>query len=136
MDGLIFLAISIFVVYHAFSLHSFGDWALSPGLFPLILGLVLLIFSLVLIGRGSIGKDEAKRWSSLDWKTTTLSIALSLGYILSLPSFHFNISTLIYSVLFLLLLGVRSIPLLLTVPVGLTLSIYYIFGSLLRVVLP
>lgn len=135
MDGIFLLAISIFIIYHAFSLHSYGEWALSPGLFPLIVAFVLLIFSLVLIGR-SFRKGGTKGYSALDWKTTILSVALSLSYILSLPSFHFNLSTLVYSFLFLLLLGVRNILLLLTVPVGLTLSIYYIFGSLLRVVLP
>ncbi|MCS7233330.1 MAG: tripartite tricarboxylate transporter TctB family protein [Synergistetes bacterium] len=135
MEGVLFLIISLFIIYHALSLHSFGEWALSPGLFPLILGVVLLILSVFLL-RKTYGVKKAERGSVSDWKTTLLSIVLCMGYILSLPILHFNLSTIVYSFLFLLILGVRNILILTILPIGLTASIYYTFGVLLRVVLP
>ena len=46
IEGLLFLVLSIGIIVYAFSLHSYGEWALSPALFPLILGGVLFCFSL------------------------------------------------------------------------------------------
>lgn len=134
-DGVLLLILSLFVIYYAFSFHSSGEWALSPGLFPLITGFTLFLFSLELIRRG-FREGKVNRVPKLNWRGTLVSIALTIGYILSLPFLHFNLSTIIYLGLFFLILGVRSVFTLTVLSFGLAMLVYLVFGVLLKVVLP
>ncbi len=136
IEGLLFLVLSIGIIVYAFSLHSYGEWALSPALFPLILGGVLFCFSLILLVKRYRSKFKERQGVSIDWFLALGSVGLSITYALLLPVLHFTLSTLLYLSSFLLILGVRNLWILIGLPIGLTVSIYYIFGVLLKVVLP
>ncbi|KUK22215.1 MAG: Uncharacterized protein XD57_1686 [Thermotoga petrophila] len=135
LEASILLAVAVFTIIHAFSLHSFGEWALSPGLFPLIVGVVLFVLSILLLGRRGY-KKRSNEGFYIDWKIVLTVTTLSIAYVLLLSFFHFALSTFIYLALFFLVLGVRNLLLLGVLSFGLTLFVYYTFGVLLRVVLP
>lgn len=134
IEGILFFTLSIIVMVHAFGLHSFGEWALSPALFPLIVGSILMLLSLILLISSTRVVEDKK--SQKSWLLILASVALTSFYVLILPVLHFEFSTPIYSFLFLLLLGVKRLWILCFLPIGITLSIYYILGVLAKVVLP
>lgn len=84
-------------------------------------------------------KEDANESSSNFKQLLLLVVCYTLlfaAYIFLLDKIGYIISTLLFVVLSLLYLKVRSIPLLVLLPVGLTFSMYFLFTKFLMVTLP
>lgn len=112
----------------------------GPGLYPLLLGTLILLSSL---GTGlellfrRFEKEEAAIWPrGANGRRLLAVLAASLAYALLLPYLgHPFIATLITLVV-LQVMGVRSWPLKITLALLIGLGSYYLFGKLLAVPLP
>jgi hypothetical protein len=70
------------------------------------------------------------------WKSVLLVTLLCLAYVWVLPLLHFVLSTIVFLSIFLVLTGERRIWMVGTVSVATTLVICFIFGNMLKVLLP
>ncbi len=118
-------------------MHNNQSWALSPALFPIIITVLVLLFSISLIIKGIKASNTKKEADNMDnWKQFLLIILLSFIYLIILPKIHFLPSTIIYLFFFLWILGERKWWLLASMSIVTPLLIQYLFGNLLDVFLP
>lgn len=139
IEGVFFLVLAIIIAVMSLQLNTFGSWALAPGLFPLIMSVILAILGSSLTYEGIKKSKEKQKESSdskINWIKVLLVFAMTLAFVWVLPYFHFVISTIIYMTLMLLLLGERRWWVVSTISLGTTGFIYYVFGVLLSVLLP
>ena len=134
IEGSILLVLSIFFIRESLKLHTGQSWALSPALFPLIITSMALLFSISLILK-SIGKSSAYREQG-NVKLMLLIVALSFLYLIFLEKLHFIPSTILYLCGFTFILGERRWWIIGVISIITPLSIQYIFGNLLGVLLP
>lgn len=137
IEGIVIGLVSIFFIFESLKLHNNQSWALSPALFPLIITVSVLLFSIGLIVK-SLRSDykEPDAVKSEGFKRLALIILISFLYLIILPKLHFLTATIIYLFLFLFILGERRWWLLGIISIVTPLLIQYIFGNLLDVFLP
>ncbi|MGO1468614.1 MAG: tripartite tricarboxylate transporter TctB family protein [Tissierella sp.] len=137
IEGIVISLLSIFFIIESLKLHSGQSWALSPALFPLIITISILFFSVWLIIKSL--KEERSNTNLI--KTEGIMklifvIIISILYLVFLQKLHFLISSIIYLFLFLFILGERRWWLLGIISLITPVLIQYIFGNLLGVFLP
>lgn len=128
------LALAVFLLFMAFGFPDPGQPE-DPGTaaLPQIIGFALLALSLMLV----FNSEEAVFSPEKGSRLRTLLIAIvSLVYTFALTPLGFMLSTVIFMVAGLLIMGVRSPLRLVFVPVGVTLGVYYLFTEALGVYLP
>lgn len=137
VDGVVISLIGIFFMTESLKLHNNQSWALSPALFPLIITISILLFSIALVIKGLRENNINNEVSNKEgFKRLSLVILISFLYLIFLPKLHFLISSIIYLLLFLLILGERKWWLLAAISIVTPLLIQYLFGNLLNVFLP
>lgn len=137
VEGIVISLISIFFISESLKLHNNQSWALSPALFPLIITVCVLLFSIALIIKGlKENSINVKSDSGQGFKRLGLVILISFLYLIALPKLHFLASSIIYLILFLVILGERKWWIIGAISVATPLLIQYLFGNLLNVFLP
>lgn len=137
MEGVVLFLISTFFVFESLKLHNNKSWALSPALFPLIITVSILLLSLVLIFKGLRASNlYIEAGNNKNLKELGLIILTSFLYLIILPRLHFFLSSIIYLLSFLLILGERKWWVLGSISILTPLLIQYLFGNLLNVFLP
>jgi len=127
--------------FYSISLPSHGNIALSPGLFPGVVSLLLFILSLVYFAglvrkRNVASEDKGTEENSGEERSLVLTLALFPFYLLVLYYLHFAAATFIFLVTAMTFMHGRfrwRIPLISAVSV---LTVYYLFEFLLKVKLP
>lgn len=127
--------------------NAYGGAVVGPRDMPLWLGFSLGLLALALIGRSYFSEapapvlKEARPAASPDRKSEWLAIGvvtvLGIVYVLFMEWFGFVLATI--AIVFVLLrfgLRVRSLPILLGMPLGLSFGVYFVMGTLLGVYLP
>jgi len=140
-----------------YSVDAYGksyikDWAQSPSLFPLIVAVLLALLGAVILMQGlrktapSVGKGGRAR-------EVLILLGMSLAYYLALSvirlpylavtlgtlSFAFStfeLATVVFLAAMMFYLGVRSRPVLIALPLGMTAFLSVMFRTLLHVLLP
>lgn len=137
IEGIVISLLSIFFIVESLKLHNGQSWALSPALFPLIITISILLFSLSLIIK-SLKEKHADTEAIRTQGAVKLIfvIIISILYLIFLQKLHFLISSIIYLFLFLFILGERRWWLLEIISLITPALIQYIFGNLLGVFLP
>ncbi len=150
----------------SYSLVSYGkafnkDWAQSPYLFPLIVGLALMGLSAWLIGEGVLamkreqaeGTSPKKAPSGARFRWVLIAMLLCAAYYLALAELKvpyitigifsflytfstFEVVTVVFLVAMMIFMGVRKPLVLVLVPIGTTLFLSIAFRTLLHVLLP
>ncbi|MDD2334427.1 MAG: tripartite tricarboxylate transporter TctB family protein [Mesotoga sp.] len=137
LEGAFFAVIAVFIIVVSAGMNPYGSWSLAPGLFPLIMGVILLVLAISLIFQAVRSKSfKSGGFDKVDWLRITISMALTFIYVWLLPMIGFIAISIPYLALMLLLLGEKRWWLLGIISVGTTLSLYYAFGVLLSVYLP
>jgi len=137
VEGIVFAVISIFVITIASGMNPYRSWALAPGLFPIIVGAIILVLSVSLIIQGLRKRDsKTGSFDRVDWLRILLVMGLTIVYVWLLPLLGFIAVSIPYLALMLLILGEKRWWLVGTISVGTILSLYYAFGVLLSVYLP
>lgn len=136
IEGILIALTSLFFIGESLKLHNGKSWALSPALFPLIITVSILFFSISLIIKSLKEEDIAFDLKRGEIIKLGLIILISFLYLIILPKLNFLYSTIIYLFLFLIILGERKWWMLVAMSIITPLSIQYIFGNLLNVLLP
>lgn len=139
VDSILFLLLSVFIFFLSTRMDSFGQTVLSPGTFPAVGAGVLFFLALALFCKAmrqelSSGADKAVHETK--WKSVLVVTLLCLVYVWVLPLFHFVITTMVFLAFFLFYIGERRIWMVSVVSISTTLVIYFIFGNMLKVLLP
>ncbi len=137
-DGIILAILSIFFINESFKLHGNNQWSLSPALFPLIVASLVLIFSISQIIKGLKDKEarEESKMSKENFNKLIGIIIISFVYLFLLPKLHFLVSSILYLLIFMYILGERNWKILLGISIITPLLIQYVFGTILDVYLP
>ena len=65
IEGAFFAVIGVFIIVVSSGMNPYGSWSLAPGLFPLIMGVILLVLAISLIFqavRRLIGSELQFQW--------------------------------------------------------------------------
>jgi len=133
--------------------HSYiKDWAQSPSLFPLVVAGLLALLGVVILGQGL--KEEAPASGQGGRvREVILLLGMSLAYYLALSVIRlpylavtlgtltfavstFELATTVFLAAMMFYLGVRSKPVLIALPLGMTAFLSVMFRTLLHVLLP
>lgn len=142
IEGLLLAVLAIAIMLLSLNMNTFGSWALSPGLVPIIMGAILLVLSMVLIYKGwkkiRLVSREATEKSPGKIKLINVMLisGITLLFLWLLPIVHFIGATIVYIAILLFLLGERRWWAVILISAGTTGFIYYVFGILLNVMLP
>jgi putative tricarboxylic transport membrane protein len=111
----------------------------QPGFFPLILAILLAIFSLVLIVQAIGGTQEesaASRGGSATWKRIVLAVAALVVFAVLFESLGYIISTFLFIAFLLRAVERQNWGLVAVVAFSTSLITYLVFGLLLETPLP
>ena len=135
-DGLFLIVLSGLIIKESVSYHKFGSWVLSPALIPIGVSCVLIFLALALMLSAIRDDDEKSTFTLAALKNPALVLALTVLYLILLPSIHFLLATCAYLVLMMLILGERKPLTIGMISVGIPLLLYGLFDLLLHVRLP
>jgi len=134
------LAATKYTIPEGYSGSFFG-----PRAFPSALGLLLLLLSGILVAQTfakQVAHDdeeelECKPSFQQELWATLATFGFLISYFVALPIFGFVLTTTILVALFLVfVLGKRSIPLIIGMPLGFSIGLWLLMGRLLGVYLP
>ena len=136
--GMVFMALGAYVIYYTLanlkigSIHNPGS-----GFFTLICGVGIFILSTVLVGKAFLQGVESKpMWSKGGWIKSALGYAVVVGYVVLLPTLGFIISTVVFLLVWQLVVEHCKLKQIISVTALGTMAMYVIFEVLLRVPLP
>lgn len=157
-EGIFFLLLSGWLLWYSLDAYRSSyikDWAQSPSLFPVLVSALLALFGVIILRQGLRERDHqaqaaAKGGNALQ---VLVLLAMSLGYYLALAVIDlpymamnigsltftlstFEVTTVVFLLVMMLYLGVRSKPVLIGVPIGASVFLSVMFRTLLRVLLP
>jgi len=114
-----------------------------PGMFPILLSLVLVVMSVVMVRRALKPTEEEEEEESEQWaihwvevKRLLAAAIFCMVFVLSLRRLHFVVLTSIFLALFSFTFYRKNIPLLIGTAVGISLGIFYVFNRLFLLPLP
>jgi len=139
------VVVGVVVVIMSLSMGSYGNWSLSPGLFPFIMGCLLILLSAIMFFQ-EIRKltpktiENASSSSPMPARArkntkTIVMVLLTIGYGVLMMFSGFIISTAAYVFVVMLLLNERRWWMLVLVPILTSLTIYVVFNIGLQVYL-
>jgi putative tricarboxylic transport membrane protein len=138
---LVLLLVSVFMLWQAFLISGFDSLS-SPGVFPMIATATMLVSGLIILGdtRRLPPEDGGGGWERFRRRIAPLPIALFtaliVAYVLLLERAGFLLSSYLFLVASMLLLGSRRIVLTLLVSAGALAAIHIVFRTVFSVVLP
>lgn len=148
---IVILFLGLFAIIHSFYLPSMGPKALSPALFPLVIG--ILIFTLSTLQIGKIIQEKRHKKDTRNFhhiensivqdaindeeKNSLFIIVIMLFlYMYVLPLIHFIPSTLLFLVLIMAYINKKITLNIVILSIVITISISYSFSTLFRLILP
>ena len=136
--GMVFMALGAYVIYYTLanlkigSIHNPGS-----GFFTLICGAGIFILSTVLVGKAFLQGAESKPlWSKGGWIKSALGYAVVVGYVILLQTLGFILSTVVFLLVWQLMVEHCKLKQIVSVTALGTLAMYVVFEVLLRVPLP
>ena len=140
-EGVFFFVCAALLLIYSFRRHYSGisvEWKLSPYLFPILAGGLLLVLSVSLVVQGvkEIGQNVDGEHIFFNYKNFLATIGIAFAYYLTVKYITFIGATLLLLLGMLLVLGERRWSVLILVPILTTGAIYVLFGVMLRVNLP
>lgn len=125
VGSFIFLGIGVVTFAQMATLNENNDSS-DPGAagYPSLIAAVMIVLAVLLAFQRDIGEASLKRSELLRVAT---AIVVTFVYILVLSPLGYVVATVLFLVATLLLMGIRSLLVLILVPIGLTLIIFYLF---------
>jgi len=146
--GLILLTIGSFMAIEAVKMPKLGPVYVAPGMFPLIIGILLAILAILLIIPSLIAELTNKilanqliaftrKWkANLNSKKLIGTIIMLAAYIVSFNYFNYVISTAAFLLLMMFIFKATSITRVVIVSLAATGVVTYLFGTIFRLPLP
>jgi len=134
--GLVLLIVAILGYYYSVVyIYSVSTVGVAPDFYPKFLFFILGLSGIVLMIQGYKRVDK-KPMPKYNWKMLIVTTALLFGYELLFEYFGFVISTIVFMVIFMLVLNERKPIKIVLVPILTTLSIYFLFTKAFMILLP
>ena len=137
--ALVLIGLAVFILLEA-GKFSFGSLRVpQTAFFPVVLAILLLVFSLILIGsvvRGAETGRGPERIEAEGWFRIGATLATLTGFALALERLGFLLSTFLLMVLLLRAIEPQSWSKVIAVALVTSLAAYAIFGWLLGIPLP
>lgn len=132
--AVVLLLVGVTTLVQTAELDGNGD-ASDPGSggYPMLIATVLIALSVLLTLQRGGGEALPPRFDGL---RVIGAVALLLIYVSVMGSLGYVISTVLFLALALLLMGIRTIPLLVVVPVGFSTVLFLMFYNVFGVSLP
>lgn len=135
-SGLAFVILSIAgFFYSVVYIDSVSRVGVPADFYPKLLFVILGLCGLRLMYVG-YKRAEKVPFPKMDWKMVLITFALLLGYAFLMELAGFVISSIVFMLLFMLVLGERKPVTLVGVPVIGTLAVYFLFTKAFMIVLP
>lgn len=155
-EGIFFLLLSGWLLWYSLNAHSksyIKDWAQSPSLFPVLISGLLALFGVIILNQGLAARGASAEKERAYPLQVLIILGMALAYYLALSvinlpymaltvlGFTFSVSTfevvtVVYLMVMMFYLGVRSKAVLILVPVCSSAVLSIIFRTMLRVLLP
>jgi len=140
IGALIGILIGTYAIWEGTNMPADYIMKVGPSFFPTILAVLLILFSVVLLInalRGkSIGTVEAVNFSEKGVQRGLITLAATIIFCAILDPLGFILSSIIFLVFMMLLMGNRKIKQLLIAPLLVTFSIWVIFEKILNLSMP
>ena len=144
IESSILIVFGILVIIGSLNLESFGELALSPGLFPFLLGFLIILLSTIMLIKNIKGTKDFQTNDNLETPQekkkrlidVSLFVVFSLLYLLMMKYLHFIIATIIYVFIAMLLMKERRVWSLVVFPIVVSIFVYLCFDKGLKVYLP
>lgn len=135
-EGIAFLLLSVSLIVYSLVNHAEAqvEWKQSPYLFPLLIAVFLLPFSLSVIkqGAGQCPQESGK----FQGKPTLVMVAATALYIASMGLLGFLVSTALFLLFIIRYLGERRWVVTISIAILFPVVLYLLFAMLLHVMLP
>lgn len=140
ITGILLIFVGAYVVNNSFHFQENVNGTPGPGFWPRVLGIAIIFVAALLILTTIIGKKKLPEHlidiRSKGFFQVLETFGLMILFAFGLNLIGFLLSSLIFVVLMMLIMGVRSVKKICISSVAITLSIYLIFSQFLNVVLP
>jgi putative tricarboxylic transport membrane protein len=148
IGGVLLLVFSLLYTLEARKLPSrgmnalfFGQGSPGPNFMPYWLGITMAVLALALIVSGTLrpfapGSEEERLPGVAGWKRLGVVFGLLALYLLAMPVIGFSLGTLALLTALLLFPDRHPLPVVLGLPIGTTLLLYWLFLRVLHVPLP
>lgn len=136
LSGFIVLIFSIAgYFYSEFKISSEAKVGVAPDFYPKLLFIVIGICAVITLF-GSIKRESKRTMPKFNWPAVITVIALLIGYAYLLQLTGFIISSIIFMVAFMFVLGERKPLNMILIPVITSLLIYFLFSKAFMIMLP
>jgi len=142
ISSLVWLLMGLFIVVESlFSLKIGTVYDPGPGLFPLIMGILLSFFSLVILLKATFAKGVEKKklsklWAGLNWPKMFCTIGGLSFYPIILNTAGFLLTTLLLLIFLLRIIKRQNWKLTIGLSIFTSVGFYLFFDRLLQVQLP
>lgn len=121
--------------YASTTIKSVSRTALSDSLYVEFLYVAFALCGVLLMYRG-IKRKEKATFPTYSWGLLLISIFLLILYAYLLRSIGFIISSILFIFAFMLVLGERKPLVLVSIPLSISLGVYFLFAKVFMIVLP
>jgi uncharacterized membrane protein len=145
----IFLLFSVMLYVASSRLPDFGVSNQSPGIFPAVVAMVMLLTCVIMLIRtvfkpsennGNESRDESGSGQTNQIRANkvklTLNLLIIIGYILLLGRVNFYLVTFLFLVILMSLLKAGSILKVFLISLGLVISLWVIFQMIFKIIMP
>lgn len=139
-ESILFMTGAVILLVYALQNHYSVnvEWKMSPYLFPVLISVFLIFLSISLFcdGLHQIREDKSEKMSKNKWFSALVIVVAAVLYYVLLPIITFIPATILFLVAMFLFLGERKWWLIAVLSITTAVAIYFIFGTLLHVMLP
>ena len=138
--GGVFVALGAAMLFESLKLAYFGEGGPGPGFLPRWVAGGLILCGLVLAAKGirpALGVRAVVPWPDASgWRRIALMLAALAVALILLDKLGFLVVTTVFMAVLIFGLGVRSWPMLASIPLIAAIGLYVVFAVWLRVPLP
>lgn len=135
--GCVFLIVGVFFITASMGISksSYGS-NVGPNIFPLGLGTILVLLSLIVIYEARSYKASPQEKEKRDYKRFALVLAVTFFYILLFEPLGYVISTFLYLTLFFQMMERNKLPYTILIAAFFSLTVYVVYVIILQGTLP
>jgi len=139
-ESIFFMTVALILLVYALVNHYAVniEWKMSPYLFPVLISIFLVFLSVSLFSDGlhQIRQNKHEKPEKNNWMRALVVVVVSVLYYILLPIITFIPATILFLVALFLYLGERRWWLITLLSISTAIAIYFIFSTLLHVMLP
>ncbi|MDC7244419.1 MAG: tripartite tricarboxylate transporter TctB family protein [Sphaerochaetaceae bacterium] len=130
------IILGLYVIVAASQFPEGADGVPGPGFFPVILGIMIILLSVLQLFNTRKDKDDDTKFMNEGTRRVLISCAIIIGYLVGMEVLGFIVSTPIFLFSIMWYFSVRKVSTLISIPLVSTGILYFVFLKFLSVSLP